>query len=57
LKTIYTTMGNCCSGNANEGEVTMMKGITSNKLNDIIFDEREILGLRGSQKMQIIVRI
>lgn len=50
-------MGNCCSGNANEGEVTMMKGTTQHKLNDILFDDREVLGLRGTDKMKIVVKI
>lgn len=49
-------MGNCCSGNANEGEVTMMKGGSPHQYNDY-FDEREILGLRGQDKMALIIKI
>jgi IQ calmodulin-binding motif len=49
-------MGNCCSGNANEGEVTMMKG-GSPHLNNDYFDDREILGLRGNEKIALIIKI
>ena len=50
-------MGNCCSGNANEGEVKMTKGPTFDRLHEQLFDNREILGLRGKEKMRIIVKI
>ena len=50
-------MGNCCGGNANEGEVTMMKGSGNQKLNELLFDDREVLGLRGNSKLKLIVRI
>jgi hypothetical protein len=50
-------MGNCCSGNANEGEVTMQKGGNGRNLNELLFDDREILGLKGSQKLRLIVKI
>ena len=49
-------MGNCCSGTSNEGEVTINKGNTT-KMNDILFDDREILGLRGADKLALIVKV
>jgi hypothetical protein len=50
-------MGNCCSGNANEGEIQMKHGPNYQKLNTMLFDDREVLGLRGQDKLKIIVRI
>jgi len=50
-------MGNCCSGNANEGEVTMMKGSTQKQLHDRLFDETPVLGLRGKEKLSLIIKI
>ena len=61
-------MGNCCSGSSNENEVNMLPGgpsrgggyYNSNKYNgleDKLFNEREILGLRGAAKISIIIRI
>jgi hypothetical protein len=49
-------MGNCCSGTSNEGEVTINKGNTE-RMNDSLFDDRIILGLRGSDKLALIVKI
>ena len=49
-------MGNCCAGNANEGEVHMMKG--GHRLGaGALLDEREVAGLRGSDKIILIVKI
>ena len=55
-------MGNCCSGSANEGEVNIMQGasgIGKNPTKNIneIFDDREVLGLRGRDKIAIIIKI
>jgi hypothetical protein len=35
----------------------MMKGANAQKLHEKLFDDHEVLGLRGKQKMAIIVRI
>lgn len=49
-------MGNCCSGAANEGEITM--GVPTNKnYHGDLFDDREVLGLRGRDKMQLVVKL
>jgi len=50
-------MGNCCSGNANEGEVNIVKGPSTKQMQEVIFDDREVLGLRGTEKMKILIRI
>ena len=56
-------MGNCCSGSANEGEVNIQNvatggfgNIPTKNINDL-FDDREVLGLRGRSKIAIIVKI
>jgi hypothetical protein len=49
-------MGNCCGGGANEGEVNMVKGGGSRNL-QALFDDREILGLRGQEKIHLIIKI
>ena len=56
-------MGNCCSGEANQGEVNIHGGSVGGtyaqpikNLGDL-FDDREILGLRGRDKIAIIIRI
>jgi len=56
-------MGNCCSGEANQGEVNIQGGAHGGfntqpikNLGDL-FDDREILGLRGSDKIAIIIKI
>ena len=46
-------MGNCCAGNSSEGEVNLGFPPAAKSL----FDEREVLGLKGSDKIRIIVRI
>ena len=35
----------------------MVRGPTAKQMTDLIFDDREILGLRGSDKIRIIVKI
>ena len=40
-------MGNCCAANSNEGEVKMQKGTNVKQLTALVFDDREILGLKG----------
>lgn len=50
-------MGNCCSGNANEGEIKMKFGPTYDKLHESLFDNREVLGMRGKEKIKIIIKI
>lgn len=50
-------MGNCCSGNANEGEFKMKHGPSFDRLQEQLFDNREVLGLRGKEKMKIIIKI
>lgn len=49
-------MGNCCGGTPGEGEVNIMRG-SSNKNMAGLFDEREVLGLRGQDKIALIVKI
>ena len=51
-------MGNCCAGSANEGEINMMAGAVTNfgtmptsKNSTNLFDDREILGLKGADKI------
>ena len=50
-------MGNCCGGNANENEIKMRFGPSFDRLQEQLFDNREVLGLRGKEKMKIIIRI
>ena len=53
-------MGNCCGGSSSEGEINMVAGgygIPTNKGYADLFDDREILGLRGSNKIRIIIKI
>ena len=52
-------MGNCCGGSSNEGEVSILRGgvASSQQLHSKLFDDREILGLRGAEKIRLIVRI
>lgn len=41
-------MGNCCSGNANEGEIKLMKGTAGKSMNmNNLFDDRVVLGRKG----------
>lgn len=51
-------MGNCCGGNANEGEVSIAKGgyKTQKGFNQLL-DDREIGGLKGTDKIRLIVKI
>ncbi len=55
-------MGNCCGGVSADGEVNMaggkrgaMSGLGEGM--EHIFDDREILGLKGAEKINIIIRI
>ena len=50
-------MGNCCSGNANEGEVKLGKNFKTQSAYSAIFDDREVGGLKGAAKMKLIVKI
>ena len=52
-------MGNCCGGNANEGEVKLGKGgfKTQAGYHNQLFDDTEVCGLKGTDKMKLIVRI
>lgn len=49
-------MGNCCGGSANEGEVNIMRGSTHKQMAGL-FDEREVLGLKGADKLALIIKI
>jgi hypothetical protein len=49
-------MGNCCSGKANEGEVNVMGAAKATDFTDIL-DDREVGGLRGVEKEQLVVKI
>mmetsp|Transcript_22718 Transcript_22718/g.21900 ORF Transcript_22718/g.21900 Transcript_22718/m.21900 type:complete len:81 (+) Transcript_22718:29-271(+) len=51
-------MGNCCGGQANEGEISIKKGgFQTQQGYNQLFDEREVAGLRGTDKVQLIVRL
>lgn len=57
-------MGSCCSGEANHGEVNISgqyhQGVHSmpiKNVGDELFDDREVLGLRGRDKIAIIIKI
>lgn len=57
-------MGSCCSGEANQGEVNIgshghlgVHSMPIKNLGDEIFDDREVLGLRGRDKIAIIIKI
>jgi len=52
-------MGNCCSGSNNDLDVNMMRGISQppQKILEHILDDREVLGLRGEQKIRLIVKL
>jgi hypothetical protein len=57
-------MGSCCSGEANHGEVNISsqyhQGVHSmpiKNIGDELFDDREVLGLRGRDKIAIIIKI
>jgi hypothetical protein len=57
-------MGSCCSGDANQGEVNISgpnnQGVHSmpiKNIGDELFDDREVLGLRGRDKIAIIIKI
>ena len=55
-------MGNCCAGTSNEGEVNILQGaggfttVPTKNLNEL-FDDRVVLGLKGRDKISIIVKI
>jgi hypothetical protein len=50
-------MGNCCAANSNEGEVKMQKGTNAKQLTALVLDDREILGMRGEEKIALIIKI
>ena len=57
-------MGSCCSGEANQGEVNIgsnlhggFHSIPIKNLADDLFNDTEVLGLRGRDKIAIIIRI
>ena len=55
-------MGNCCAGEANQGEINIHAGghgINTQPIKNLgdLFDDREILGLRGRDKIALIIRI
>lgn len=51
-------MGNCCGAQANEGEVSIQKGnLSTQKGYHSLFDEREVGGLKGEDKIVLIVRL
>jgi hypothetical protein len=57
-------MGSCCSGEANQGEVKIgghthlgVHSLPMKNLMDELFDDREVLGYRGRDKINIIVKI
>jgi len=53
-------MGNCCGGSLGESEMNMMQGamgIPTNKGYAELFDDRVVLGLKGREKLRIIIKI
>jgi hypothetical protein len=54
-------MGNCCSGASNEAEMNMMAGSfglpTNKNFAGDLFDEREVMGLKGREKMRLVVKL
>ncbi len=50
-------MGNCCSGGSEEGQINMMKSNNQKQLTEFILDDREVLGLRGRDKIRLVVKI
>ena len=58
-------MGNCCNGEATNHEEFNMRSKLNEKVNyapirsnwDDLYDDREILGLRGSDKIAILIKI
>lgn len=50
-------MGNCCAGSSNDGEVNMYNMPTTKQTAYHIFDNREVLGLRGTDKLILLVKL
>lgn len=57
-------MGSCCSGEANQGEINIgsnlhggIHSVPIKNLGDDLFDDTEVLGLRGRDKIAIIIKI
>ena len=50
-------MGNCCAANSNDGEVKMQKTTNAKQLTALVLDDREVLGLRGEEKLSLIIKI
>lgn len=50
-------MGNCCGGGANEGEINMIKGGVTRSANEHILDARVVAGLKGTDKIILIIKI
>lgn len=50
-------MGNCCSGNSNDGEISIPKGNPARNNMNYLFDNREVGGLKGEDKIFLVVKI
>ena len=50
-------MGNCCGGGANDGDITMMRGVYTKYGAEHILDERMVAGLRGTDKIILVIKV
>jgi hypothetical protein len=50
-------MGNCCGGGENQGEITMQKGGHATTAAGNILDDRTVAGLKGNDKIILIIKI
>jgi hypothetical protein len=50
-------MGNCCGGGQNDGEITMMRGVATKYGTEHILDDRMVAGLRGSDKIILVIKV
>ncbi len=49
-------MGNCCAGKASDAEIAM-GGIKGDNSIQHILDDREVAGLKGTDKIVLIVKL
>lgn len=50
-------MGNCCGGGPSDGDITMMRGVYTKAGTEHILDERMVAGLRGTDKIILVIKI
>lgn len=50
-------MGNCCGGGENQGEITMKPGGNTTTGSGHILDERTVSGLKGQDKIILVIKI